>query len=246
MPRTQVALFGPQVTQWTPQALADLQSALVQDPKLQFLAEALVRLPSLWPLIKGISGGDEFPSEQKLEALAKFAQGGEVLAPQNLTNTQLAPLTIVSQTLDLLNRFGHSTFLRFAESAQGFCIGFLSAAVFASSTSWEAFKVSISNALRLAVCVGVAVDAEDASRTHEDRAIALGVRLNTYSDRASLDSWLDRLSDVSGERDGEQCENLVLTGIRLMFRACAMKTYSQSQYGKVTRHGYAPGSRKPT
>lgn len=199
-----IALFGPQVTQWTPQGLADLQSSLTQNPKLGFLAEALAQLPSLWPLLEGICSTSGFHGEEKLRELAAFAKEGRVLDPRDLTNTQLAPLTIVSQVLDLTSRVRGNTFLDFAQSAQGFCIGFLTAAAFASSTSWEVFERNVSNALRLAVCIGTAVDTEDVSRGPGDRAIALGVRWKAYADRANLDACLDRLPDVSANDLGVQ------------------------------------------
>ena len=50
--RKPFALFGPEVTRWTQESLSNLQSTLLQNTQLKFLIETLVKLPSLWPLLK--------------------------------------------------------------------------------------------------------------------------------------------------------------------------------------------------
>ena len=194
------ALFGPQITHWTQNSLADLQSALTQDLNLEFLLETFLQLPSLWRTFKNNSSVDNFVSETKLKELADFAAGSWIPDPHNLSNTHLSPLTITSQVVDLFRNcecVDDDSGLFGFQVAQGFCTGFLSAAVISSSYSWAEFKNYISNALRLAVCIGAIVDAEDASHVLSDRATAMSVCWKTAADRGYLETALDLFPDVS-------------------------------------------------
>lgn len=188
--RFRVALFGPQRTQWTSDSLADLQSALLKDDRLAFLAEALSTLPSLWPHFQEKYGSDGYPGAPKLQKLRDLAAGSKGIDPRDFSNTELAPLTVVSQVVDMIQQYGAA--LDDFEAAQGFCIGFLSAASFASADGWKGFEENVSNALRLAACVGIVVDAAQTS----DPVAAVSVRCKTTADRTYLDSCLDSLPDV--------------------------------------------------
>lgn len=191
-----IALFGPQATHWTKESLLALQSSLLQNKNLEFLTKALVRLSSFWSSLEKDFGVSGLRVEDKLTDLTDFAAGKSIPDSQNLSNTHLAPLAVVSHVVDFVrNVDGNDSLLGF-QAVQGFCIGFLSAAALASSSNWNEFERSVSNALRLAACIGTVIDAEDVSNAPSDRATAVSVRWKTASDRASLETYLDLFPDV--------------------------------------------------
>ncbi|RMZ75270.1 hypothetical protein DV737_g5363, partial [Chaetothyriales sp. CBS 132003] len=189
-----IALFGPQVTHWTQESLSALQFALLQNTSLEFLTKTLERLPSLWPKLKKNGGVSDFHGEEMLKELRDFALGKSIPDPQNLSNTHLAPLTVVSHVVDFVriaDDLGKNNSLLEFQAAQGFCIGFFPAAAIASSSNWTEFEHNVSNALRLAACTGIVIDAENASHTAPDRGTAVSVRWKTAADRAYLETSLD-------------------------------------------------------
>ncbi|KAI0896146.1 ketoacyl-synt-domain-containing protein [Annulohypoxylon nitens] len=191
-----VALFGPQVTYWTRDTLSSLQSDLLRNPNFQFLTKSLLELPSLWSLLEQDFASENFHGADSLKSLHDFATGEKLLDPQTLTNTHLAPLTVVSHVVDFIrsvdNPYTKESLLSF-EAAQGFCIGFLSAAALASASDWSAFEQNASNAIRLAACIGVVVDKEEASHAAQDRATAISVYWKTAADRTFLETCLDNI-----------------------------------------------------
>lgn len=195
-----IALFGPQVTNWTHKSLSSLQSALLEDDKLEFLKKSLARLSSLWPMLEKDFGVRGFSGAEKLRELEEFATGAKELDPQNLISTHLSPLTVVSQVINLIQLADASgtkdSILGFA-AAQGFCLGFLSAAALASADDWTEFECNVSNAVRLAVCIGIVVDAQSLSIPAPERATAVHVRWKTAEDRAFLETCLDLFAGVS-------------------------------------------------
>ncbi|RMD44083.1 hypothetical protein DV735_g971, partial [Chaetothyriales sp. CBS 134920] len=194
-----IALFGSQVTHWTHESLSSLQSSLLQNSDLEFITDALVQLPSLWSKLEKDDDMYGLYGEEKIKDLQDFALGKTIPDPQNLTNTHLAPLTVLSQVVDLVRLADgldkDNVLLRF-QAAQGFCIGFLSAAALSSSSNWTEFERNLSNAVRLAACIGIAIDAEDASHAAPDKATAISVRYKTAADRAYLETCLDLFPDA--------------------------------------------------
>jgi hypothetical protein len=100
-----VALFGPEVTDWTAQSLQELQSALAQDAGLGFLCQALAQLPEHFRTLT-LPDGDQqppvWPAAESLQQLSDFAAGKASLQPEALTNIHLAPLTVVSHAVQLV------------------------------------------------------------------------------------------------------------------------------------------------
>ena len=196
---SRVALFGPQVTNWTTETLSSLQFALLDNPKLDFLKQALLDLPSLWHLLEShaLHG---FSGAEKLQELQDFATGAQNLDPQNLTNTQLSSLTVVSHAINFIQTTESSSskdgVLDFP-AAQGFCVGFLSAAALASANDWAEFESNFSNAVRLAACIGLIIDAERSLRPAQSRATAVHVRWKSAEDRTHLETCLDSIPEVS-------------------------------------------------
>ena len=194
-----VALFGPQALHWTRESLISLQYAIRRDPHLHFIIEALVQLPSLWPALVQHCGTSGVGGEEKLKELEEFAAGRTIPDPQKLSNIHLAPLTVVShiaEFIQLRNPASSDSMWGF-RTAQGFCIGFLSAAAVSSSSDYDELERNVSNSLRLAACIGAIIDSQDASHAPPDRATAVSVRWNTPSDRAYLETCLDQFPDVS-------------------------------------------------
>ncbi|KAJ5446662.1 hypothetical protein N7445_001483 [Penicillium cf. griseofulvum] len=183
-PNPRIVLFGPQLTQlqWTTERLCRLQSDLQNIPQLAFLRCCLAQLPAFIASLP-LSQNDVL---SRLETLAGLA-GSEAPDPTTLTsNVQLAPLTVVSHMVELLS-IKSSVIV-----AQGFCVGFLSAAV-AATTTQQDFEHYAANAIRIAACIGHVIDTEDASHASVDRATAVSVRCRSHSDRALLESTLDLL-----------------------------------------------------
>ena len=192
-----IGLFGPLVTQWTDESLSKLSSTIATNVSVAFLKEAIEDLPSLWPLLErdfgsrhGFSGLDE------LKALRDFAQGTRSLVSHSLGNTHLATLSIASQIIDLIGSAEEDISLPAFDSTQGFCYGFLSAAALSSAKDWAEFEANIGNAVRLAACIGLAIDEREAALEAGDRASTVSVRWKTHADRARLETCLDVISEV--------------------------------------------------
>lgn len=197
---SRIALFGPQVTNWTSETLSSLQIALLDNRKLHFLKQALADLPSLWHLLEESHALSGFSGIEKLQELQDFATGVRNLDPQNLTNTQLSSLTVVSQAVNFIQTTEGSAsndgVLDF-QAAQGFCVGFLSAAALASANDWAEFENNFSNTVRLAACIGLIIDAERSPRPAQARATAVHVRWKSAEDRTYLETCLDSFPEVS-------------------------------------------------
>jgi hypothetical protein len=180
-----IVLFGPQLTQsqWTTERLCQLQSDLQNIPRLAFLRRCLAQLPAFIASLP-LPQNDVL---SRLETLARLA-GKE--APDPMTsNVQLASLTVVSHMIELL------AITSSAIVAQGFCIGFLSAAV-AATTTQQDFEHYAANAIRIAAYIGLVVDAEDASHASVDSQLLPMCAAGPHSDRAVLESTLDLLPGV--------------------------------------------------
>ncbi|KAI1206386.1 ketoacyl-synt-domain-containing protein [Annulohypoxylon truncatum] len=194
-----VALFGPQVTHWTHDGLSSLQSDLLGNPNLQFLVKSLLELSSLWSSLQQEYGFEDVHGADRLAELHDFATGEKLLDPETLVNAHLAPLTVVSHVIDFLrsvNDPGTKESLLGFEAAQGFCIGFLSAAALSSANDWSDFEQNVSNAIRLAACIGIIVDAEEVSHIAQDRATAISVYWKTAADRTYLETCLDNIPEA--------------------------------------------------
>lgn len=197
-----IALFGPQITNWTREDLLDLQ-CLLQNRQFTFLKQTLADLPSLRPILSQLELEDtyEMTALEKLTVLSEFATGTGDIDREDLSNTQLAPLTVVNQVVDFIRVTdfpGTNHGLTGAlGAAQGFCIGFLSAAALSSATDWAEFEANVSNAIRLAACIGSIVDSHETFLDPYNRAAVISVRWRTTAHRTYLDACLDLFPKVS-------------------------------------------------
>ncbi|KAI0180672.1 hypothetical protein GGR52DRAFT_583146 [Hypoxylon sp. FL1284] len=197
------ALFGPTVVQWDHDTLKDMQSMLQKQPELKFLRQTLIELPSLWSILEGANISLPPSGLHALQELSDLATGSRRLDTASITNIHLAPLTILSQAVEfarltgLLNPGMHGQDtgdlpeLPKLHAVQGFCLGFLSSAAVSSSRSWVDLKENYSTALRIAACIGMAVEAEDQVHEDEERTASLSVTWQTDVDRAYLEACLD-------------------------------------------------------
>ena len=195
-----VALFGPQITAWTIDSLSSLRVTLANSPNLDFIKQALQSISSIWALIERDFGSENPLTARKLEKLESFFRGAEPPDPWHLTNTELAPLTVVSQIVEFIDKIDPEVpyqSLNDFSAAQGFCIGFLSAAALSSASDWTELKINISNSIRLAACIGIVVDTQESTLGAQDRISAVSVRWKKAADREVLESYLERSPLVS-------------------------------------------------
>ena len=187
-----VALFGPEMTDWTEMDLANLQDAL-QDTRFRFLSETLSRLRQLWPELREKAEVLGF-SDTYVRDLDDFVAGRSMLDPRNITNIHAASLTILDQVVDLVRKADVENFsdltLPTFDAAQGFCIGFLTAAAVSSSHSWNEFERNASASLCLATCIGAVVDEEDRKNQDKAGATAISARWKTDTERTFLEALL--------------------------------------------------------
>ena len=205
-----VALFGPQVTDWTDASLRTVQHSLREDPNLRFLAHSLEQLPTLWPTLQNHLDTFDSASSEGLRQLSDFASAKAPLDPTKLDNVHLAPLTVVSHVVELVRRAKTESGAQQSASppsldlclpdfqaVQGFCIGFLGAIALSTSSDWSAFEETISRAVRLAACLGAIIDAEDRTKAADGRATSISARWRTDSERTFLEATLDSFPEVS-------------------------------------------------
>ncbi|KIA75609.1 polyketide synthase [Aspergillus ustus] len=177
MERSVLLLFGPQQSTIRPEALTRLASTILNNPNLGFLLEVLDDLEDLWsdileacPYLTRIAGRETL-SQLRLFFRARSDAADLIECPAK--NIVLSVITVISQVVDLWRHA--STDVRLAsipasrsmkgsasvKDVQGFCIGFLTAAAVASSTTQEALERNITVALRLAVCIGAIVELDN-------------------------------------------------------------------------------------
>ncbi|KYK61324.1 Thiolase-like protein [Drechmeria coniospora] len=189
-----VLLAGSQIPQWTQTRLVHLQRSLLEDGRFDFLARVLLELPAIWLKLQRVGIHDSVSVQ--LQALRAFALGESTLDSRELTNSQLAPLTVVSQVHDwIIKRDKKCAWLNpddgDVQAAQGLCLGFLFVAVLSTAQNELEFERGVANSVRLAAAIGSIVDSESMACLSKNRATAVSVRCKAPSDHASLDSALD-------------------------------------------------------
>lgn len=158
-------------------------------------------LPLIWTTLR-----DEFrqldivPGKQQLETLANTLSHKALPDNDEIPNVASAPLTIISQIVEYLNRGqkgGKPALPRFG-NVQGFCVGFLTAAVVACSHDEDEFRGLAAIAIRLAMCIGAIVDLDEASmHDPRDRSIAVAVQWRTDPGKEAFDRILVDYPTVS-------------------------------------------------
>ncbi|KAL8651541.1 MAG: hypothetical protein Q9210_003192, partial [Variospora velana] len=169
MAASSLLLFGPVSPKPTPTYLARLRTSIEERTDLNFVRGLIKGLPGLWPVIvHACPQLNPIAGSEQLEQLNQFLTSETSLDTEALSNLIAAPLTIISQISEVLSqdRDRKDASLPSLENVQGFCLGFLTAAAFASSRDMTDFRHYASVAVRLAVCIGAVVDLDEAS--HDD------------------------------------------------------------------------------
>ncbi|KAL8785498.1 MAG: hypothetical protein Q9213_003324 [Squamulea squamosa] len=187
-------LFGPVSAQPSQDYLSQLRTSITERTDLRFLSELINELPGLWStILQATPQLSSVPGEEQLKQLSQFFVSGTLPNAEALGNVIAAPLTVISQISEVVSQqpdTGKATFPRL-ENVQGFCLGFLSAAVFASSQNVTEFQHFASVAVRLAVCVGSVVDLDETS--HEDpsdRSASVAIRWRSQTGKKDLENIL--------------------------------------------------------
>ncbi|KAI0896172.1 hypothetical protein F4806DRAFT_53018 [Annulohypoxylon nitens] len=155
-------LFGPQLVRLVPSRLVDLRRTVIEDPNLEFLVEIIKDLPLLWantiqPSVPCLGSLEN--AKEKLQQIVTFFENETEEAPRLAPpyNLLLAPLSVIAQIAEYVHH-GHQG------TAQGFCIGFLSAAAVASARNKTELEGLTATAVRLAVAIGGFVDFDEQQR----------------------------------------------------------------------------------
>jgi hypothetical protein len=150
-------LFGPQSSAIA-ESLFFIQNSLQTIPSLIFLKPVLEELESLWtvitnawPALSQVSGAEQ------LNVLGQLARGEPLRSPELALNVLLTPVTLLRQIIEYWTAWGPIREHHVVD-AQGFCVGFLAAAAVSCSQGTSDFPVIASAMIRLAVCIGAAVD----------------------------------------------------------------------------------------
>lgn len=199
-------LFGPQQTQVSGNDLSRIRSTINGTPDLAFLQDTIEDLKSFWPtIVAACPQLREAPGDQRLEQLHKIINTDEHVDIKELSagNILTDTLTVVSHVVefwhlattkvqtDLFSCASGEASSRL-EDAQGFCIGFLTAAAVAASKTKAEFERHVAAALRLAVCIGAMVElGESTNGAHEDRTASISVGWKSESQYEALKKTLD-------------------------------------------------------
>ena len=204
MAASSLLLFGPVSPKPTPTDLARLRTSIEERADLKFMRGLIKGLPSLWPVIvQACPQLSSIAGSEQLEQLNQSLTSGTLLDTDALSNLIAAPLTIISQISEVLSQDRDRTDASFPrlKNVQGFCLGFLTAAAFASSRDPTDFRHYASVAVRLAVCIGAVVDLDEAS--HDDpsgRHSSIAVRWKASTGKYDLTKVLKDYPQVSLER----------------------------------------------
>ncbi|KGO47180.1 Acyl transferase/acyl hydrolase/lysophospholipase [Penicillium expansum] len=150
-------LFGPQ-TSAIEESISIICNSLRTNPSLSFLKPVLEELPSLWSVITDAWPALlEVPGDTQLGTLAQAACGDSVESPEIPSSVLLTPVTVLRQIIEFCELKENHLEFRIVD-AQGFCVGFLAAVAVSCSQNTHDFQEIASVMVRLAVCIGAAVD----------------------------------------------------------------------------------------
>ncbi|GAW22253.1 hypothetical protein ANO14919_117890 [Xylariales sp. No.14919] len=202
-------VFGPQNGFPSEGVLEGLRQELINNPQLSSLTNAVAELPQLWnSLIDFDKELLQLPGDDSLRQLGRWVKDGGCFPyrqrkPPNLYALAFTVLLQISQYMRYLRHFGSDSHPQLLESAgsagvQGFCVGFISAVVVASSKTQADIGSAAAVGLRLAVCVGAYVDL-DAIRTRDTggaSCVAIRWREREAVEKADIDAILQAYPDA--------------------------------------------------
>ncbi|KAF7943514.1 hypothetical protein EAE96_011437 [Botrytis aclada] len=184
-------VFGPQTNSFDAAHLSAVRHSLVSNKRLKPFHKAITGLSDFLPkLLAHDSSLQKLPAAEYCTFLIQWLETGS-LAPgpmnRDLPNMVCTPLTVIIHVVQFFNYLethhgpvhAYDNFLASATpiGAQGFCIGFLTAAAVTCASDEDTLVKLCSNALRLALCIGAYVDL-DQSNAGENCTTAVMVSWN--------------------------------------------------------------------
>ncbi|GAW13921.1 hypothetical protein ANO14919_033130 [Xylariales sp. No.14919] len=195
--RHDVLVFGPQFLSFTADSLAQLRSDCLDLPYLQeWVIQTLEELPHHWiSIATEFSSLENLPGQQQLEDLVECIRSGKRLkTPFPLPNLVLCPLVVILQLTQYLRykqtiQSQHNGIWPMAREVEcvGFCTGLLSALAVACSTTQQEVEHYGAAAVRIAMLIGAAVDAENSLSEPGSKSVSFSVAWQTRDGRAELD-----------------------------------------------------------
>ncbi|KAL1642568.1 Type I Iterative PKS [Diplodia intermedia] len=158
-----VLLFGSQALSFDQPAFRKLSSTVLGSEAHSWALRTIEELPEQWEVIsQALPSLSAARGAAHLPELGNWLRAGS-LGVSHLPNILLSPLVVITQ----LTQYTTYASLREPEAlpaseAVGFCIGLLSATVISSSATKREFEKNAAVAVRLAMLIGAAVDAQDA------------------------------------------------------------------------------------
>ncbi|KAL9012897.1 MAG: hypothetical protein Q9173_002362 [Seirophora scorigena] len=182
-------LFGPVSPNPGQTHVIQLRKSILERPNLDFVTGLIKGLPSLWrTIVQACPQLDAIAGLEELEQLHQLLTSGAISTVDPLNNLVTAPLTVISQISEVLSqdRDEDGTSFPGLDNVQGFCLGFLTAAALASSRDTTDFRHYASVAVRLAICIGAAVDLDEASHDSSSGSSSIAVRWKTDTGKDDL------------------------------------------------------------
>lgn len=202
-------IFGPQAIGFDLDSFNISRARLVKDIRNKWALAAIEALPAEWNTISGsISTLSQYDGGKFLHSLNDLLKTDKLPSSTPFPNILLAPLVVADHLMSYLD-FLRAAFPDLSDNEElpvdakmsletlGLSLGTLSAfAVSSSSTLSEVEKYG-SVALRLAMIVGAVGDAEDMSRSPEDRALSFSAFWKSTELHNSMLNILQTEPDVS-------------------------------------------------
>jgi hypothetical protein len=211
---------GPQSVPPRPDIYKAIHSQLWDDKDLGYLAQAVVDLPKVWSRLVSTHGLCEDSVGAPLKGLSDWIASDDSCSftvPESLPNVLIAPLAVLSQLVQYVRflrdaeqiNISHADIIRSTSEGgagvQGLCTGFLVATVLACSRDLEEVMTNGAVAIRLAMCIGAVVDADEREGRHGDRTHCLTVFGGSDVEQQVLMRVTKRYSRVGteqGNKDG--------------------------------------------
>ncbi|KAI0553005.1 BcPKS19, polyketide synthase [Xylaria curta] len=207
-------VFGPQNGFPSEEILEELRQELVNNPRLSALTKVVEELPQIWQHIIMVDKSlFDVPGAGYLGRLMYWVKEGGSLPPHNpgrSPNSYALAVTFllqISQYARYLRHLGDGSHKQLLESVraagiQGFCVGFISAIVIASSKCEADIGSVAAIGLRLAVCVGAYVDLDDIGSQNTDRACCVAIRWrdNSTIEKNDIDAIIQSYPDIEAFR----------------------------------------------
>lgn len=209
VPLPSLLVFGPHSELPSEEILQNLRRDLIGNPELSALKDALKDLPRFWDSIIELDPElRRIPAAGFLGDLRQWVISGKPLndcqkKPPNLFTLPITLLLQINQYMCYLNHhedISHQQLLKSvgASGIQGFCTGFLTAIIVASSVDTKGVVSVAANGLRLALCIGAYVDLDRtfSETPRETSCIAIRWTAGNVDQEASIANLIESYPEV--------------------------------------------------